>query len=88
MDLAPVRRRATRQARSRLSSARSQRRAGEPKDKRKILYWYDPMHPAYKSDKPGIAPDCGMDLVPKYADEAGAGDSGRNRQRSRPPSSS
>ena len=27
------------------------------------------MHPAYKADKPGIAPDCGMDLVPKYADE-------------------
>ncbi|MGA2990091.1 MAG: efflux RND transporter periplasmic adaptor subunit [Candidatus Korobacteraceae bacterium] len=40
-------------------------------DKRKILYWYDPMHPTYKSDKPGIAPDCGMELVPKYADEAG-----------------
>ncbi len=40
----------------------------EPKD-RKVLYWYDPMHPAYKSDKPGIAPDCGMQLVPKYADE-------------------
>lgn len=36
---------------------------------RKILYWYDPMHPAYKSDKAGIAPDCGMQLVPKYADE-------------------
>ncbi|MFB3916160.1 MAG: efflux RND transporter periplasmic adaptor subunit [Terriglobales bacterium] len=36
---------------------------------RKILYWYDPMHPQYKSDKPGKAPDCGMDLVPKYADE-------------------
>ena len=36
---------------------------------RKILYWYDPMHPAYRSDKPGIAPDCGMTLVPKYADE-------------------
>jgi membrane fusion protein, copper/silver efflux system len=33
---------------------------------RKILYWYDPMHPAYKSDKPGVAPDCGMALVPKY----------------------
>jgi RND family efflux transporter MFP subunit len=29
------------------------------------------MHPAYKSDKPGIAPDCGMDLVPKYADDGG-----------------
>jgi len=36
---------------------------------RKVLYWIDPMHPAYKSDKPGIAPDCGMDLVPVYADE-------------------
>lgn len=39
---------------------------------RKILYWYDPMHPAYKSDKPGIAPDCGMNLVPRYADEVEA----------------
>jgi RND family efflux transporter MFP subunit len=35
---------------------------------RRILYWYDAMNPAYKSDKPGKAPD-GMDLVPKYADE-------------------
>ncbi|HTM87639.1 MAG TPA: efflux RND transporter periplasmic adaptor subunit [Terriglobales bacterium] len=34
---------------------------------RRVLYWYDPMHPAYKSDKPGIAPDCGVQLVPKYA---------------------
>lgn len=39
---------------------------------KKILYWYDPMHPAYKSDKAGIAPDCGMQLVPKYAEEAAA----------------
>jgi membrane fusion protein, copper/silver efflux system len=37
---------------------------------RKILYWYDPMHPHYKADKPGKAPDCGMDLVPKYADDS------------------
>ena len=36
---------------------------------RKILYWVDPMHPAYKSDKPGIAPDCGMKLVPVYEDQ-------------------
>jgi membrane fusion protein, copper/silver efflux system len=36
---------------------------------RKALYWFDPMHPAYKSDKPGIAPDCGMTLVPKYAED-------------------
>jgi len=38
---------------------------------RHILYYVDPMHPSYKSDKPGIAPDCGMQLVPVYADEAG-----------------
>ncbi len=37
----------------------------------KVLYWVDPMHPAYKSDKPGVAPDCGMTLVPVYADAAG-----------------
>ncbi|MBZ5510292.1 MAG: efflux RND transporter periplasmic adaptor subunit [Acidobacteriia bacterium] len=43
--------------------------APAPKDERKILYWYDPMHPQYKADKPGKAPDCGMDLVPKYAEE-------------------
>jgi len=35
---------------------------------KKILYWVDPMHPAYKSDKPGTAPDCGMALVPVYDD--------------------
>ena len=38
---------------------------------RKVLYWVDPMHPAYKSGKPGIAPDCGMDLVPVYEGDAG-----------------
>ena len=41
----------------------------KPSSERKILFWYDPMHPQYKSDKPGKAPDCGMDLVPKYADQ-------------------
>jgi len=35
---------------------------------RTILYYIDPMHPSYKSDKPGIAPDCGMKLEPVYAD--------------------
>ena len=38
---------------------------------RKILYYVDPMHPAYKSDKPGIAPDCGMKLEPVYEGQAG-----------------
>jgi Cu(I)/Ag(I) efflux system membrane fusion protein len=37
---------------------------------KKILYWVDPMHPAYTSPKPGIAPDCGMKLVPVYAEES------------------
>ncbi len=41
-----------------------------PPAARKVLYWVDPMHPAYKSDKPGTAPDCGMDLVPVYDEGA------------------
>jgi Cu(I)/Ag(I) efflux system membrane fusion protein len=45
--------------------------AGPAEAERKPLYWVDPMHPWYKSDKPGTAPDCGMKLVPVYAgDEA------------------
>jgi len=40
-------------------------------ESRKVLYWYDPMHPNYKADKPGIAPDCGMDLVPMYEGQGG-----------------
>lgn len=33
---------------------------------RKVLYYTDPMHPSYRSDKPGTAPDCGMALEPVY----------------------
>lgn len=40
-------------------------------DARRVLYYVDPMHPSYKSDRPGIAPDCGMQLVPVYADGPG-----------------
>lgn len=36
---------------------------------RQVLYYVDPMHPSYKSDKPGIAPDCGMKLEPVYAED-------------------
>jgi RND family efflux transporter MFP subunit len=42
-------------------------REAAPSGKRKILYYQDAMNPAYKSDKPGKAPD-GMDLVPVYED--------------------
>jgi membrane fusion protein, copper/silver efflux system len=45
---------------------------------RRILYYYDPMHPAYKSDKPGIAPDCGMELEPVYADGGSADPPGKS----------
>jgi len=38
---------------------------------RKVLYWYDPMAPQQKFDKPGKSPFMDMELVPKYADEAG-----------------
>lgn len=39
---------------------------------RKVLYWYDPMVPGQRFDKPGRSPFMDMDLVPKYADEGGA----------------
>lgn len=41
-----------------------------PDQGRHVLYYVDPMHPAYRSDKPGTAPDCGMALEPVYAEEA------------------
>lgn len=37
---------------------------------RKVLYWYDPMTPGQRFDKPGKSPFMDMDLVPRYADEA------------------
>lgn len=43
---------------------------------RKVLYWYDPMSPTQKFDKPGKSPFMDMDLVPKYADEDAQDSSG------------
>ena len=41
---------------------------------REVLYWYDPMVPDQKFDRPGKSPFMDMDLVPRYADESqGAG---------------
>ena len=48
------------------------RHGAASKSTRRILFYKDPMHPSYRSEKPGTAPDCGMDLVPVYADEAAA----------------
>ena len=37
---------------------------------REVLYWYDPMVPDQRFDRPGKSPYMDMDLVPRYADEA------------------
>lgn len=51
--------------------------AAEPvaatQDHRKVLYWYDPMVPQQKFDKPGKSPFMDMQLVPQYADAAADG---------------
>ncbi|WLI79011.1 efflux RND transporter periplasmic adaptor subunit [Kosakonia sp. H02] len=39
---------------------------------RKVLYWYDPMVPDQRFDKPGKSPFMDMPLVAKYADDAPA----------------
>lgn len=45
---------------------------GGTKAERQVLYWTDPMVPGYRSDKPGKSPFMDMELVPVYADDAGA----------------
>jgi len=42
---------------------------------RKVLYYYDPMYPDQKFDKPGPSPFMDMALVAKYADEGDTGPS-------------
>lgn len=47
---------------------------------RRVIAWIDPMYSQgpphlYKTNKPGRAPDCGMRLVPQYADDVTAGPS-------------
>lgn len=39
------------------------------KSARRPLYYRCPMHPSYRSDKPGVAPCCNMALEPVYADD-------------------
>jgi membrane fusion protein, copper/silver efflux system len=57
---------------------------------KRILYYVDPMHPGYTSDKPGIAPDCGMRLEPVYENvkansKAGAGKTAAAEDGASPP---
>ncbi len=49
------------------TSAASSNSAGQ------VLYYSCPMHPAYRSDRPGDCPSCGMRLVASHAGEAAGG---------------
>jgi Cu(I)/Ag(I) efflux system membrane fusion protein len=42
----------------------------ESSPEREVLYWYDPMVPQHRFDRPGKSPFMDMQLVPKYADES------------------
>ena len=44
----------------------------DPGGGKQVLYWYDPMYPQQRFDKPGKSPFMDMQLVPKYAGEAAA----------------
>jgi Cu(I)/Ag(I) efflux system membrane fusion protein len=57
-------------AQHRLMSAGAAPALSQP-DKQ-VLYWYDPMYPQQKFDKPGKSPFMDMQLVPKYAGEQAA----------------
>ncbi len=50
----------------------TERRPAARANTRRVLYWVDRMHPDYRSDHPGIAPDCGMPLEPVYAEDSDA----------------
>ncbi|HEY0650107.1 efflux RND transporter periplasmic adaptor subunit [Phenylobacterium sp.] len=47
--------------------------AGPTAESRKVLYWYDPMVPGQRFERPGKSPYMDMPLVAKYADEAPPG---------------
>lgn len=47
----------------------------ESNAEQKVLFWYDPMYPNTKFDKPGKSPFMDMDLVPKYAEDSGSNES-------------
>ncbi len=55
------------------SSAAPMVSAAASAGERQVLYWYDPMLPQHKFDKPGKSPFMDMQLVPKYAGDAPAG---------------
>lgn len=67
-----------------LAGHHEQAPAVEQPPARKVLYWYDPMVPDQRFDKPGKSPFMDMDLMPRYADdepeETGVAVSARQQQ--------
>jgi len=57
---------------SRTASSGESAATAQDVSSRRILYWYDPMVPQQRFDKPGKSPFMDMQLVAKYADEADA----------------
>jgi Cu(I)/Ag(I) efflux system membrane fusion protein len=60
-----------RYAMSRMTPPNETAAPGRDSSDRKVLYWFDPMAPQQHFDNPGKSPFMDMQLVPKYADEAG-----------------
>src|SRR2546427_3150335 len=58
-------------AKSGIAPANEAPAAAQDASGKKILYWFDPMVPQQHFDKPGKSPFMDMQLVPKYAGEAG-----------------
>jgi Cu(I)/Ag(I) efflux system membrane fusion protein len=50
--------------------------AAATSSEKKVLYWYDPMAPDRRFDKPGTSPFMDMPLLPKYADGGSDGSAG------------
>ncbi len=58
-------------AKSGIAPANEAAAAAQDSSGKKILYWFDPMVPQQHFDKPGKSPFMDMQLVPKYAGDAG-----------------
>ncbi|WP_410498849.1 efflux RND transporter periplasmic adaptor subunit [Chitinibacter sp. S2-10] len=55
----------------RMSATSHETTAAEPSTtEKKVLYWYDPMKPDMKFDKPGKSPYMDMELLPKYVGDS------------------
>jgi len=59
-------------AKSRMAPASDGAAPAQESSGKKILYWYDPMVPQQRFDKPGKSPFMDMELVPKYAGDEGS----------------